>query len=208
MNYTALVDLIQQYVETDETTFVSNIPNFVKLAEERIYRYVKVPGLRTTAAPVVTPSSADLSLPADFISADSLEILVSNSWVHLTPKDFDFLSQAYPSSTSTGQPEYYAQFDNDTIKLAPVPGEAYTTRLSYTRKPESIVTASTNWIGDNAEQALLYGSLVEAYTYLKGEPDLMALYEQRFLEAVGQAKTVGNGKTRTDEWRNAPPLEI
>lgn len=207
MNYATLADLIQQYCENDETTFVANIPNFVKLAEERVYRFVKVPGLRTTSAPVVTPSSRNITLPADFISADSLEILVGGSWVHLSPKDFDFLSQAYPSNSSTGQPEYYAQFDNDTIILAPTPDQAYTTRLSYVKKPESIVTASTNWIGDNAETALLYGSLVEAYTYMKGEPDLMALYEQRFLEAVGEARRVANQKTRTDEWRNAPPME-
>lgn len=207
MNYATLSALIQQYVETDETSFVDNIPNFVKLAEERIYRYVKVPGLRAVAAPTITMSDENITLPADFISSDSLEILVSGTWVHLTPKDFDFLTQAYPSSSSTGQPEYYAQFDNDTIKLAPAPGQVYTTRLTYTKKPNSIVTDSTNWIGDNAEQALLYGSLVEAYTYLKGEADLLALYEQRFLEAVGQVRKVGNTNTRTDEWRSAPPME-
>ncbi len=207
MNYATLLSLTQQYAENEETSFVDNIPNFVKLAEERIYRYVKVPGLRDSAAPTMTVASRDLTLPSDFVSADSLEILVSGSWVHLMPKDFDFLSQAYPTSAQ-GEPGYYAQYDNATIIVAPTPGTAYTTRLTYTKKPESIVDAGTTWVGDNAEEALLYGTLVEAYTYMKGEADLLGLYEQRFMEAIGQAKRLGDGKVRTDEWRNAPPLAL
>jgi hypothetical protein len=207
MNYATLLLLTQQYVENDEQSFVDNIPNFVRLAEERIYRYVKVPGLRTTSSPTITPSSRNITLPSDFVSADSFEINFDGTWVHLTPKDFDFLSQAYPTA-ATGEPGYYAQFDNANIIVAPTPGTAYTTRLTYTKKPASIVTAGTTWVGDNAEEALLYGTLVEAYTYLKGEPDLLGLYEQRFMEAIGQAKQLGDGKTRTDEWRNAPPLAL
>lgn len=208
MNYAALLQLVQDYVENDETSFVANIPNFVKLAEERIYRYVKVPNLRVSTTLTASIGSQDLTVPSDFLKPDSLAVVVSGVSTHLIPKDPDFLREAYPTAATTGVPVYYAVFDNDTIRVAPTPGVAYTLTLVYTAKPTSIVSASTNWLGDNAEQALLYGTLVEAYTYLKGEPDLLQLYEARFMEAVGQVKVVGGGKVRTDDWRNAPPLEM
>lgn len=208
MNYATLLQLVQDYVENDETSFVANIPNFVKLAEERIYRYVKVPNLRLETTITATIGNRDLALPSDFVRPDSLTVTVSGVKTHLIPKDPDFLSEAYPTTATTGVPVYYAVFDNDTIKVAPAPAAEYVMTLTYTAKPASIVTASTNWLGDNAEQALLYGTLIEAYTYLKGEPDLLQLYEARFMEAVGQVKVVGDGKVRTDEWRNTPPLEV
>jgi hypothetical protein len=147
-------------------------------------------------------------VPADFLKPDSLEVVVSGVSTHLIAKDPDFIREAYPTAATTGVPVHYTVFDNDTIRLGPTPGVAYALTLTYTAKPESIVDASTNWLSENAEQALLYGTLVEAYTYMKGEPDLLALYETRFMEAVGQAKVVGDGKLRTDDWRNAPPLEM
>lgn len=208
MNYATLAQLIEEYVENDETSFVDNIPNFVKLAEERIYRYVKVPNLRASATLTATINDQNLALPSDFVKPDSLTVVVSGVSTNLIAKDPDFLREAYPTAATTGVPVYYAVFDNDTIKVAPTPGVAYSLTLTYTAKPASIVTASTNWLGDNAEQALLYGSLIEAYTYLKGEQDLLQLYEARFMEAVGQVKVVADGKLRTDDWRNAPPLEM
>lgn len=206
MNYATLVQLIQDYVENDETSFIANIPNFVKLAEERIYRVAKLPGIQDMTTIPTVVSTATVSAPADFISPDSLEALVSGSWVHLTPKEITFLSQAYPADASTGSPLYYAMEDATTIRLAPIPSSVLTLRLRYTKKPESIVTASTSWAGDNAEEALLYGSLVEAYTYLKGEPDLLQLYEGRFREALGMAKIAGDDNTRIDEWRHQRPI--
>jgi hypothetical protein len=208
MNYATLADLIQSYAENDETTFVANIPNFVKLAEERIYRYVKIPNLRASTTLTAVIGDQNLTVPANFVKPDSLEVVISGVSTNLIPKDPDFLREAYPTAATTGVPLYYAVFDNDTIRVAPTPGVAYSFTLTYTAKPDSIVTAGTNWLGDNAEQALLYGSLVEAYTYMKGEPDLLALYEARFMEAVGQAKVVADGKLRTDDWRNSPPLEM
>lgn len=208
MNYATLVQLVQDYVENDETSFVDNIPNLVKLAEERIYRYVKIPNLRVSASLTATIGDPSLAVPADFLKPDSLEVVISGVSTHLIAKDPDFIREAYPTAATTGVPVHYAVFDNDTIRLGPTPGVAYTLTLTYTAKPASIVSASTNWLGDNAEQALLYGVLVEAYTYMKGEPDLLALYEARFMEAVGQAKVVADGKLRTDDWRNTPPLEM
>ena len=206
MTYDQLLELIKGYLETEETSFVENIPNFVRLAEERIYRFVKIPDLRKSASLVTTPNDNELTVPADFISADSLEVESDGDWIFLTPKDHDFLAQAYPSVAGVGLPLFYAQFSNSTIKVAPTPGSAYTMRLTYSHKPESIVDAGTSWIGEHASTALLYGSMLEAYIYLKGEPDLLQLYEGRFMEAVGRAKMVGEGRNRTDEWRQSPPV--
>lgn len=208
MNYATLLQLTQDYVENDETSFVDNIPNFVKLAEERIYRYVKVPNLRLSTTLTASIGSQDLTVPSDFLKPDSLELVVAGVSTNLIAKNPDFLREAYPTAATQGAPVYYAVFDNDTLKLAPTPGVAYSLTLTYTAKPASIVTAGTNWLGDNAEQALLYGTLIEAYTYLKGEADLLQLYEARFMEAVGQVKVVADGKLRTDDWRTPPPLEM
>jgi len=208
MNYTELLALLTDYAEADEISFVGHLPDYIRLAEERIYRFVKVPGLRGSEDLVCTIDSAELTLPADYISPDSLEVRVGTTWTNLTPKEVDFLSQAYPDDSDTGLPLYYAQFDNEKIHVAPIPDDDYPLRLRYTRKPESIVDAGETWLGNNAEVALLYGSLVEAYTYLKGEQDLLQLYEARFMEAVGQAKNAGDSRTRTDEWRNKRPLDL
>lgn len=206
MNYTELVNLIQQYTDNDETTFVANIPTFVKLAEEKIYRYVKLPKLRKVSTAVVSTSTQYITAPSDFLTVDSLEVASGSTYSHLIPKEANFLSEAYPSTAATGTPKYYALLDENTIQIAPTTDGSYNVRLQYTCKPVSIVTDGTSWIGDNCENALLYGSLLEAYTYLKGEPDLMSLYENRFMEAVGRAKIVGEGKSKTDEWRTAPQV--
>lgn len=208
MTYDELVDLIKDYVENEEQSFVEHIPDFVKLAEERIYRIAKLPGIRDSATRTTTNALATITLPDDFISMDSLEVQINGLWIHLTPKEVDFLSQAYPNDTSTGVPIYYAQFDEDTIRMAPIPNGSYSLRLFYTRKPESVVTAGTSWASENAEEALLYGSLVEAYTYLKGEQDLLQLYEERFRESVGMAKIAGDERTRTNEWRRPRPITV
>jgi hypothetical protein len=209
MNYATLVDLIKQYTEEDETTFVANIPNFVKLAEERIYRHVKLPKMRKVCTASITTGTKYFTAPTDFISVDSMEVLPNGgtSYKHLYPKEPNFLTEAYPNDSATGEPKYYGLLDENTIQLAPVSNMTYSVRLHYMSKPESIVSSSTSWVGDNCENALLYGSLVEAYTYLKGEQDLITLYEERFREAVGLTKVVGEGRNKTDEWRVAPQIQ-
>ncbi len=206
MNYSELVDLIGEYAENEETSFVDNIPNFVRLAEERIYRLVKLPKLRKVSTSLTTTNGVrTVAAPSDFLAVDSLSVLSGTTYTYLINKEPDFIREAYPSSSTTGLPVYYALLDHETFLFGPTPDATYSLELHYLHKPTSIVTSSTSWIGDNAEVALLYGSLVEAYTYMKGEDDMMRLYEQRFMEAVGRAKTLAEGRDRTDSWRETPP---
>lgn len=206
MNYASLVDLIGDYVENEEASFIEHIPDFVRLAEERIYRLVKLPKLRKVADPVLTTTNGvrTVATPTDFLAVDSLSVLNGTTYTYLINKEPDFIREAYPSTSTTGLPVYYAMLDHQTFLFGPTPDATYTLELHYLHKPASIVTSSTSWIGDNAENALLYASLVEAYIYMKGEPDLMQLYEQRFMEAVGRTKTLAEGRARTDEWRETP----
>lgn len=206
MTYAELVTLIEQITENTETTFVTNIPYFVKRAEERIYRFIKLPKLRKvdTSIPTVQ-GTRTLTVPTDFLSVDSFTVVSSSLHYPLIPKEPDFIREAYPSTATQGRPQYYALRDSTTLVLGPTPDAAYSTELVYTHKPVSIVTDGTSWIGDNAENALLYASLAEAYIFMKGEQDLLAVYEQRFQEAVGVTKILGEGKDRTNEWRNSPP---
>lgn len=203
MTYAELVALIQDTVECDEDSFVEHIPDFVRQAEERIYRRVKMPKVRKVqTAPL---STRTLGTPSDFLAVDSLALLSGTTYTHLVPKEPDFIREAFPLSASTGQPTYYALLDNDTLVFGPTPDQTYTLEMAYTHKPESIVTAGTSWVGDNCENALLYGSLFAAYVYLKGEQDILQLYDSLFQEAVGVTKSLAEGKNRTDEWRNSPP---
>lgn len=206
MTYAELVTLIEETTENLEATFVSNIPFFVKRAEERIYRFIKLPKLRKVDTSIATVSGTrTLTMPADFLSVDSFTILASGVHVNLIPKEPDFIREAYGTVSYQARPLYYALRDNTTVILGPTPDAIYQTELTYTHKPESIVTAGTSWLGDNAENALLYGSLCESAIFMKSDPDIMQTYDRRFEEAVGVAKILAEGKDRTNEWRNSPP---
>jgi hypothetical protein len=193
MNYTQLVQSIQDYTQNEETSFVSNIPNFVQQAEERINRSIMLPELRKNATASTTADNKYLARPSDFLAVFSLAVIDGDGdYTYLLDKDVNFIREAYPSASTTGLPLYYSQFDGDTsgeegnFILGPTPDSNYDVELHYYYDPESIVTAGTSWYGDNAEAALLYGSLIEAYTYMKGENDLVGLYTQRYNEAMGQ----------------------
>jgi hypothetical protein len=193
MNYTQLVQSIQDYTQNEETSFVSNIPNFVQQAEERINRSIMIPELRKNATASTTADNKYLARPSDFLAVFSLAVIDGDGdYTYLLDKDVNFIREAYPSASTTGLPLYYSQFDGDTsgeegnFILGPTPDANYDVELHYYYDPESIVTAGTSWYGDNAEAALLYGSLIEAYTYMKGENDLVGLYTQRYNEAMGQ----------------------
>jgi hypothetical protein len=193
MNYTQLVQSIQDYTQNEETSFVSNIPNFVQQAEERINRSIMLPELRKNATASTTTDNKYLARPSDFLAVFSLAVIDGDGdYTYLLDKDVNFIREAYPSASTTGLPLYYSQFDGDSTGtegnfiLGPTPDASYDVELHYYYDPESIVTAGTSWYGTNAEAALLYGSLIEAYTYMKGENDLVGLYTQRYNEAMGQ----------------------
>ena len=204
MNYSALVTLIQDYCESTESSFVSNIPTFVQLAEERIYNSVQIPAIRKNVTGTMTASFQYFSLPSDWLSTFSLAVIdpTTGDYEYLLNKDVNFIRASYPPPNSTGKPKYYAIWNNSSMILGPTPDQAYTAELHYYQYPASIVTAGTSWLGDNFETVLLYGSLREAYTYLKGEQDMMQYYDQKYQEAVAQLKRLGDGLDRQDAYRS------
>jgi hypothetical protein len=203
MNYASLTTLIQEYVQSTETSFVANIPTFVQLAEERIYNSVQIPAIRRNQTATLTPSNKYLTLPADWLATFSLAVIAADgSQEFLIDKDVNFIRQSYPDPNDTGVPQYYAIFDQNTLILGPTPASNYQVEMHYYYYPESIVTAGTSWIGDNFETVLLYGSLREAYTYLKGEADLIQNYEQKYQEAMIQLLRLGDGLNRRDAYRS------
>lgn len=204
MNYSTLVTLIQQYCESTESSFVANIPTFVQLAEERVYNTVQIPAIRRNQIGTLSANNKYLTMPSDWLATFSLAVInpVTNAQEFLLDKDVNFIRQSYPDPDDTGVPQYYAIFDKNTFILGPTPDAAYSVEMHYYYYPESIVTAGTTWLGDNYETVLLYGSLREAYTYLKGEQDMMAYYEQKYQEAMQQLMRLGDGLNRRDSYRS------
>ena len=204
MNYTQLSQSIQDYCQSTETSFVANIPNFVQLAEERIYNSVQIPAIRKNVTGTMTNTFPYFQLPSDWLSTFSLAVIdpVTGEYEYLLNKDVNFIRAAYPPPNSTGKPKYYAIWDDNTMILGPTPDLAYTAELHYYYYPPSIVNVNTSWLGDNFESVLLYGSLREAYTYLKGEQDMMTYYEQKYQEALGLLKRLGDGLDRQDAYRS------
>ena len=211
MNYTALSNAIQAYTENTEADFVANIPVFVTQAEERIFNSVQFPSLRQNVTGSMTTNNKYLQCPTDFLAVYSLAVInASGEYEYLLNKDVNFIRQAYPKPTDTGIPRYYALFgprsDNPaelTFILGPTPDAAYSSELHYFFYPPSITVAPfTSWLGDNFDPVLLYASLVEAYTYMKGEADMMALYNGKYQEALALAKRLGDGMERQDAYRS------
>ena len=204
MNYTQLSQLIQDYVQSTETSFVANIPTFVEVAEQRIYNTVQLPALRKNVTGAMSSGNQYMSLPSDWLSTFSMAVIdnVTNEYEYLLNKDVNFIRASYPTVAATGKPKYYAIFDSGTMLLGPTPNGNYTAELHYYYYPVSIVAAGTSWLGDNFDSVLLYGSLREAYTYLKGEADMVTYYEQKYQEALGQLKRLGDGLDRQDAYRS------
>jgi hypothetical protein len=203
MNYSQLVTQIQDYVQSSETSFVANIPTFVQLAEERIFNSVQIPDIRRNQIGTLTPSNKYLSVPSDWLATFSLAVIAADgSQSFLLDKDVNFIRECYPDPSSNGVPKFYGIFDANTFILGPTPDSNYQVELHYYYYPESIVTAGTTWLGDNFETVLLYGSLREAYTYLKGEADMAQAYEQKYQEALAQLLRLGDGLNRRDAYRS------
>ena len=205
MTYSELKSLIQNYLENTETTFVSDLPQIIKQAEERILKSVKLPNFRKNVTGSLTASNEYLSTPSDFLDNFSLAVHVGSSQYFLYFRDVNFIREAYPDSTATGQPKHYAIFDDTTFIVAPTPSQAYTVELHYFYRPASITAGAesgTTWLSTNAKNALLYGTLLESYVYMKGEPDLMVQYEKRYLEAISKLKNLGEGDNTVDIYRD------
>ena len=222
MNYTQLSDAIQAYTENTEASFIAQIPVFVTQAEQRIYNSVQFPSIRKNQYSLITANNKYISLPNDFLAVYSLALVTdvtsanldTGTYEYLLNKDANFIRQAYPTPNDTGEPKYYALFGptilSSTITnelsliLGPTPDAAYYVELHYYYYPESIttVTSGQTWLGDNFDTVLLYGSLVEAYTYMKGEQDMMQLYNQKYMEALALAKRLGDGMERQDAYRS------
>ena len=203
MNYTQLVQAIKDYTESTETSFVSHIDEFIKQAEKKIYNEVQLPYLRKNVTGNATLGNKYVQTPSDFLAVYSMSIIDGSSDQHfLLNKDVNFIREAYANASTQAQPKYYALFDHNTFILGPTPDSAYNIELHYYYFPASIVSVSTTWLGDNYEQALLYACLVQAYTYLKGEPDLLANYEKQYQENMVQLKMLGDGKDRRDAYRS------
>ena len=206
MNYTEITNAIKEYTDNTETTFVNNIPNFVRQTEERIYRSILIPELRKNVTTSLTTSNRFLAKPTDFLAVFSIAVVDgSSNYSFLLPKDVNFIREAYPATGTTGLPVYYSQFDGDNFLVAPTPDSGYTVQLHYYYDPPSIVTSSTSWLGDNAEATLLYGTLVEAYTFMKGEADIISFYKTRYDEAMAGLQQLADGRNKRDSYRNGEP---
>jgi len=211
MNYAELSQAITDYLaESTEPTFDTNLPVFVRNAEQRIYNSVQFPSLRRNVTGYTTLGNQYLACPNDMLSVYSMAVIDTNgNYEFLLNKDVNFIRQMYPSPAIAGAPRYYSLFGPRLANpaelafiLGPTPDAAYDIELHYFFLPESIVTAGTTWLGDNFESVLLYGSLVEAYTFLKGEADLIALYDAKYKEALAMAKRLGDGLERGDAFRD------
>ena len=203
MNYSELVTEIQSYTENQfETT---DINTFITQAEQRIYNVVQLPALRKNVTGTTTSGNKYLAMPSDWLATFSLAVInASNEYTYLLNKDVNFIRQAFPDTDSDfyGEPQYYAVFDNTAFIVGPTPDANYAVELHYFYYPTSIVTAGTTWLGDNFSSTLLYGSLLEAYTYMKGEADVIAQYQKRYDEAMALLKQLGDGKDRQDAYRS------
>ncbi len=203
MNYTELKAQIQNFSENYSSEFESTIPTFVEQAEQRIYNTVELPALRKNVTGNVTANNKYLATPSDYLSTFSLAVVdTDGSYQYLLDKDVNFIREAYPIPTATGLPKFYGQFDNNTFIIGPTPNASYGMELHYFYYPESIVTAGTSWLGDKFDSVLLYGALVEAATYMKGETDLINQYTKQYSEAMVLLKQLGDGKLRQDAYRS------
>jgi len=203
LTYTTLKQAIQDYTESSETTFVNNLDLIIKQAEDRILKSVQLPDFRINKTGNMTSGNQYLTMPSDFLAPYSLAV-DDSGYEYLIFKDVNFIREAYPASSTSGTPKYYAIFDEDTFIVGPTPDENFTVELHYFYKPTSITASGdgTSWLGTNAESVLLYGCLVEAYTFLKGDTDLLQLYSVRYEDALSDLKSLGEGYSTTDSYRS------
>jgi len=209
LTYNQLVTAVQDYTENYETTFIAHIPTFIRQAEQRIVNVVEHPEFKKNSTGTLTIGNRYLATPTDFLAPFELIIIDTlGKYYNLLQKDVSWIREAYPDPATTGIADYYAIFDQSTFILSRTPGAAYVVELHYFAYPESLVdagTTNTTWMSTNFDSALLYGTLVEAYGFMKGEADMMAFYDKQFKEAVGLFKDLGETKNRRDAYRSGLP---
>jgi len=205
---TTLKTAIQDYADNSETSFVNNLPNFIKAAEEKIFKSIDLDIFRKNVTSAFTSSDAFLTVPADYLASFSLQITTSGSEDFLLQKDVNFIREYAPSSSTTGVPKYYARFDEDNFIVAPTPNSNYTLQLNYYFRPASLTAGAdsgTTWISTNAPFALLYGSLVEASIFMKSEPDTIQSYNGLYGQYLERLKDLGEARENTDGYRVGLP---
>ena len=203
--FTTLKQAIQDYTENTETTFVNNLSRFIQNAEERLYRTVQIPSLRRVVDSTLVNGQRFLNKPANFQYIYSIAVKESDGdYVFLLDKDPNFLREAYPNPATTGFPLYYANHSDEHFMLATTPNSTYAVQLHYAHDPTSITTSSdgTSWLGTNAEVPLLYGSLIEANIFMKGDPDVTQMYETKYQEAIGLLVQQTEGRLKRDSYRD------
>ena len=203
--YTTLKSAIQDYTQNTESTFVADLGTIIQQAEDRIVKSVELPNFRKNVTGSLTSGNQYLTAPDDYLYPFSLAVLDSDSdYSYLLNTDVSFIREAYPSASTSGVPKHYAQFDDNSFIVGPTPNANLNVELHYYYVPESITAASsgTTWLGTNAPELLLYGSLVEAYTFMKGEPDILANYEKRFQESLQKLTLLSDGYNRKDAYRD------
>jgi hypothetical protein len=206
--YAQLKTAIQDYTENTESSFVTHLPDFIRASEDRIFKLVDLEVFRKNATSTLTSSDPYLSVPTDYLSAFSLSLTNGSSKEFLLQKDVNYLQEYNPNPATTGTPKYYAFFDIDNFILAPTPDSNYAVELHYYYRPASLTAGAdsgTTWLSENAPNALLYGSLVEAYIYMKGEQDMLGMYEKQFQEALSRIKDLAEARENSDAYRRGLP---
>ena len=211
MNYATLVASIKSYTENDfptttgsgDLTSTQQIDIFIQQAEQRIYNVVQLLELRKNVTGNASSGNKYLAVPSDWLANFSLAVIdpVTGGYEFLLNKDVNYIRESFPYPTTTGKPTHYAMFDQNSYILGPTPDASYSMELHYFYYPQSIVTASTSWLGDNFSSVILYGSLLEAYTFMKGEQDIIAQYQKQYDQALAMLKELGEGKNRQDMYR-------
>ena len=196
-------ELTTQIEDTCENTFTAaQLASFTQQAEQKIYNVVQLPALRKNCVGTTTADNKYLSVPADFLYTHSLAMISNGNYSYLLPKDVNFIQEAYPNPSTTGLPKHYGMFHDSSYILGPTPDADYDVEIHYGYYPESIVTAGETWLGENFDSALFNGALVEAIRFMKGEEDLVAIYDKLYLQAITLLKNLGDGKLRQDSYRS------
>ena len=206
--YTQLKTAIKDYTENEESTFVTNLPTFIKNAEQRIFKLVDLELFRKNATSTLSQNDQYISVPTDYLASFSLSITNSSSKEFLLQKDVNFIQEYNPNPATTGVPRYYAFFDIDNFIVSPTPDSNYAVELHYYYRPASLTAGAdscTTWLSENAPNAMLYGSLVEAYTFMKGEQDMLTMYEKQFTEALSRIKDLAEARENSDAYRRGLP---